>query len=133
MNDKDLLILEKNGEIAAAAHYRKSAEQATDPKIKELFLHIAQEEEGHAVELTNTIFGLSDMKNTMPKKKVGESESEFFSRFMADSEMLKDYPDEKQRAAVAYSLFRGEHLNSFQSPEDRRKAGSEAFGSRTKN
>jgi len=32
----------------------------------------------------------------------GETESAFISRFMADPDMVAEYPDEKQRAAVAY-------------------------------
>lgn len=42
----------------------------------------------------------------MPKPKKQETEKEFLSRFMADPEMRKDYPDEEQRAAVGYSCFR---------------------------
>jgi hypothetical protein len=43
----------------------------------------------------------------MPKPKPGDKEQDFVSRFMANPEMIKDYPDEKQRAAIAYQTFRG--------------------------
>ena len=39
----------------------------------------------------------------MPKPKTGEEKSEYVSRFMDDEAMKEKYPDEKQRAAVAYS------------------------------
>lgn len=42
----------------------------------------------------------------MPRPRSGEDESAYVSRFMESAEALKDYPDEKQRAAVAYSMFR---------------------------
>lgn len=42
----------------------------------------------------------------MPYPKAGESEQDYVSRFMASAEARKDYPDEKQRAAVAYSMFK---------------------------
>lgn len=42
----------------------------------------------------------------MPRPKKGETEQEYVSRFMASEEARKDYPDEKQRAAVAYSMYR---------------------------
>lgn len=45
----------------------------------------------------------------MPNPKSGESESDYVSRFMASAEAQKDFPDEKQRAAVAYSKFRENH------------------------
>ena len=42
----------------------------------------------------------------MPAPEKGESESGYVSRFMESAEARKDYPDEKQRAAVAYSMYR---------------------------
>ncbi|MGH3375885.1 MAG: XkdF-like putative serine protease domain-containing protein, partial [Actinoallomurus sp.] len=38
-----------------------------------------------------------------PKK--GEKKDQYLSRFMGDEKMRSEYPDEKQRAAVAYSMF----------------------------
>jgi hypothetical protein len=43
--------------------------------------------------------------NPMPPKKKDESKEDYVSRFMSDKEMVKDYPDEKQRAAVAYKTW----------------------------
>jgi hypothetical protein len=34
-----------------------------------------------------------------------ESEKDFVARFMADEDMISEYPDESQRSAVAYSTF----------------------------
>lgn len=39
-------------------------------------------------------------------KPSGETEDEFISRCMGDSTMNKEFPDEKQRAAVCYSQWR---------------------------
>lgn len=52
----------------------------------------------------------------MPRPKEGESQQDYVSRFMASEEARKDYPDEKQRAAVAYSLW--EHRNVLQNATD---------------
>lgn len=40
------------------------------------------------------------------KPKKGEKMEEFVSRFMADKMMGEEYPEQKQRLAVAYSMFR---------------------------
>lgn len=42
----------------------------------------------------------------IPKPNTNEKESEFISRFMADPVMVKDYPDQHQRSAIAYSTWR---------------------------
>lgn len=42
----------------------------------------------------------------MPKPKAEESEKDFLARFMGSEEARADYPEEKQRAAVGYSLWR---------------------------
>lgn len=42
----------------------------------------------------------------MPKPKSGEPEKDFVSRFMADQAMGVEFPDEKQRAAVAHSTWK---------------------------
>lgn len=48
-----------------------------------------------------------DMEVTLKlKPKKGEKMDAFVSRFMGDETMGKEYPDEKQRLAVAYSMFR---------------------------
>lgn len=42
----------------------------------------------------------------MPNPKKEESESEYVSRFMNSEEAKRDFPDEKQRAAVAHSKWK---------------------------
>lgn len=41
----------------------------------------------------------------MPKPNPGESKKDYISRFMGSEEARADFPDEKQRLAVAYSMF----------------------------
>ncbi len=45
----------------------------------------------------------------MPEPKVKEPESEFVSRYMGSDEAKTSFPDQKQRLAVAYSLWRRRH------------------------
>lgn len=47
--------------------------------------------------------GGAAMSKLAPKK--GEKQGDYLSRFMGDEKMRSEYPDEKQRAAVAYSMF----------------------------
>jgi hypothetical protein len=42
----------------------------------------------------------------LPKAKKGEKQSDFVSKCMGDEMMNKDFPDQKQRAAVCYSQFK---------------------------
>ena len=42
----------------------------------------------------------------LPKPSKNEKQSEFVSKCMGDSMMNKDFPDQKQRAAVCYSQFK---------------------------
>lgn len=42
----------------------------------------------------------------MPTPKKNEKESEFVSRCVGDKEMLKEFPDQKQRIAVCYSKWK---------------------------
>ena len=42
----------------------------------------------------------------MPKPIKGESKEEFVARFMSSEEAKRDYPDKKQRLAIAYSMWR---------------------------
>lgn len=42
----------------------------------------------------------------MPNPRAGEDEKDYVSRFMASQEARHDFPDETQRAAVAFSKFR---------------------------
>jgi hypothetical protein len=51
----------------------------------------------------------------IPKPSADEKESEFISRCMGDSVMNKDYPDNKQRAAICYGSWKnakGENMNT---------------------
>lgn len=45
----------------------------------------------------------------MPYPTKGESQSHYVSRFMGSGEARQSFPDQKQRAAVAYSMFRQKH------------------------
>lgn len=42
----------------------------------------------------------------LPKPSKNQKEKEFISKCMGDSFMLKDFPNQKQRAAVCYSQFK---------------------------
>jgi hypothetical protein len=42
----------------------------------------------------------------MPYPKKGEKKSDYVSRFMGSSEAQHDFPDEKQRVAVAMSIYK---------------------------
>lgn len=46
----------------------------------------------------------------LPLPSADESEQDFVSRFMGDEEAVSKFPDETQRAAVAYSTYRDEEL-----------------------
>lgn len=46
----------------------------------------------------------------LPVPSSDESEQDFVSRFMGDEEAVSKFPDETQRAAVAYSTYRDEEL-----------------------
>jgi hypothetical protein len=41
----------------------------------------------------------------MPKPNPNESKADYVARFMSSEEAKRDYPDEKQRLAVAYSYY----------------------------
>lgn len=42
----------------------------------------------------------------MPEPRQGEEKQDFISRFMKSKPMQAEYPDNKQRVAVAYSQWR---------------------------
>lgn len=44
----------------------------------------------------------------MPRPKRGESEASHHKRCMSDAHMKKKYPDQKQRNAVCYSIYKKE-------------------------
>jgi HK97 family phage prohead protease len=48
----------------------------------------------------------------IPKPKKNENQDEFISRCMGDDIMVKDYPDEKQRAAICYQQWKDKDKKS---------------------
>ncbi len=52
----------------------------------------------------------------MPRPIQSESKEEYIARFMESPEARSDYPDQKQRAAVAYSMW--EHRNEMKNSKD---------------
>ena len=48
----------------------------------------------------------------LPTPRGDESEQDFVSRFMGDEEAVSKFPDETQRAAVAYSTYRDEEMEA---------------------
>jgi hypothetical protein len=42
----------------------------------------------------------------MPEPLKGEKQQDYVSRFMGSAEAAKSFPDAKQRAAVAYSMYK---------------------------
>jgi len=42
----------------------------------------------------------------IPHPKKNEDKEKFISRFMGNKAMVTEYPDNKQRAAVAYSIWK---------------------------
>lgn len=49
----------------------------------------------------------------MPYPRKGESKSDYISRFLESAEAKKDFPDEKQRLAVAYSMYERQNSTSL--------------------
>jgi hypothetical protein len=50
----------------------------------------------------------------LPIPSADESEKDFVSRFMGDDEAIGEFPDEQQRAAVAYSTYRDEEMEEME-------------------
>jgi hypothetical protein len=50
----------------------------------------------------------------LPIPSADESEQDFVSRFMGDEQAIGDFPDEQQRAAVAYSTYRDEEMEELE-------------------
>jgi len=50
----------------------------------------------------------------LPLPSADESEQDFVSRFMGDDQAISDFPDEQQRAAVAYSTYRDEEMEEME-------------------
>ena len=50
----------------------------------------------------------------LPIPSADESEQDFVSRFMGDDQAISDFPDEQQRAAVAYSTYRDDEMEEME-------------------
>ena len=50
----------------------------------------------------------------LPIPSADESEQDFVSRFMGDEQAISDFPEEQQRAAVAYSTYRDEEMEEME-------------------
>jgi hypothetical protein len=50
----------------------------------------------------------------LPIPSADESEQDFVSRFMGDEQAISAFPDEQQRAAVAYSTYRDEEMEEME-------------------
>jgi hypothetical protein len=58
--------------------------------------------------LTATFFDIKKEFMPLPTPRGDESEQDFVSRFMGNDQAVADFPDETQRAAVAYRTYRDE-------------------------
>ena len=52
----------------------------------------------------------------LPTPRGDESEQDFVSRFMGNDQAIADFPDESQRAAVAYRTYRDEEMEELELP-----------------
>ena len=50
----------------------------------------------------------------LPIPSADESEKDFVSRFMGDEQAISDFPEEQQRAAVAYSTYRDDEIEEME-------------------
>lgn len=50
----------------------------------------------------------------LPTPRADETEQEFVNRFMGNDTAISDFPDEKQRAAVAYRTYRDEEMEELE-------------------
>jgi hypothetical protein len=55
-----------------------------------------------------TFFDIQEKSMPLPTPKADEAEADFVSRFMGNPQAINDFPDESQRAAVAYRTYRDE-------------------------
>lgn len=62
------------------------------------------EADGHAHDVATMSKGLFSALLKI-KPRAGESESDYMSRFMRDKKMTGEYPEKKQRAAIAHKMF----------------------------
>lgn len=70
-------------------------------------------------------------RETFVKPSAGETEDDFISRCMGDSQMNAEFPDQEQRAAVCYSYWReGFGEENFDFPPDTCWEGYEPIGTK---
>jgi hypothetical protein len=62
----------------------------------------------------------------LPTPNKGEKEKDFVSRCMGSDVMKKEFPDQKQRAAVCYKQFRGKN-EDFEEPTEIKGQSSEVI------
>jgi rubrerythrin len=131
--DDGLLNIEIEGEKSAEAHYRQSAEKATDPKVKALLLHIADEEFVHAEELTKMLKEVTTMKNANShnytiKKTKSYTSDEMIWTVYEDGKDIDEFVDESDAKSFVERKKKEGFQNSIKTPEDRRNKGEELFG-----
>jgi hypothetical protein len=63
---------------------------------------------------TATFFDIKKYSMPLPTPRGDESEQDFVGRFMANEQAISDFPDEKQRAAVAYNTYRDEEMEELE-------------------
>jgi hypothetical protein len=63
-----------------------------------------------------TFFDIQEKSMPLPTPRGDESEQDFVSRFMGDEQAVSDFPDETQRAAVAYRTYRDEEMEELELP-----------------
>jgi hypothetical protein len=66
--------------------------------------------------LMATFFDIKEKSMPLPTPRGDESEQDFVSRFMGDEQAISDFPDETQRAAVAYRTYRDEEMEELELP-----------------
>lgn len=73
--------------------------------------------EGEEEAVLEPVEEAKEMEEVLVEPKKGETEQEYVSRFMGSKQANKDFPNQKQRAAVAYSKFRGKKEELVDIPE----------------
>jgi hypothetical protein len=71
-------------------------------KVEVKWFGLTEEEAKANIAESNTF---EEVENPMPIPNDGESEEEFIARFMSDTKMLEEFPDESQRRAIAQETF----------------------------
>ena len=71
-------------------------------------------------------FNFTEVKEDFVKPRSSETKDEFISRCMGDTQMIGEFPNEEQRAAVCYSYYE----NKFNFPEGTCWSGYEPYGTK---